>query len=105
MCKQPDVRPDLVMRSVTVEDGSYVGVVYNRGREAAGPFGVAFLVDGTTIGTVDVSGLAPQTPVTVMTPAPAGADCARRHADQAVADSRSEIDEADEENNAFSSFC
>ena len=43
------------MRSVRFEDGSYVGVVFNRGREAAGPFAVDFLVDGTTMGTVDVS--------------------------------------------------
>ncbi|MDA0164556.1 hypothetical protein OM076_30080 [Solirubrobacter ginsenosidimutans] len=105
LCKQPDARPDLVMRSVTFDDGSYVGIVYNRGREAAGPFGVAFLVDGTMIATVDVSGLAPQTPVTVMTPAPAGSACAAGTPIQAVADSRSEVDEADEENNAFSSFC
>ena len=43
VCKQPDARPDLVVRNVRVEDGSYVGVVFNRGREAAGPFAVDFL--------------------------------------------------------------
>ena len=58
VCKQPDARPDLVMRSVRLEDGSYVGVVFNRGREAAGPFAVDFLVDGVPAGRVEVSGLA-----------------------------------------------
>ena len=43
VCKQPDARPDLVVRNVRIEDGSYVGVVFNRGREAAGPFAVDFL--------------------------------------------------------------
>jgi CARDB protein len=105
VCKQPDARPDLVMRTVRLEDGSYVGVVFNRGREAAGPFAVDFLVDGSSVGTVEVSGLAPQTPVTVMTQAPAGTACAAGTPVQAVADARSQIDEADEENNAVSSSC
>ena len=56
VCRQPDARADLVMRNVRVEDGSYVGVVFNRGREAAGPFAVEFLVDGTSLGTVVVTG-------------------------------------------------
>jgi hypothetical protein len=103
VCKQPDVRPDLVMRNVRVENGSYVGVIFNRGREAAGPFAVDFLVDGSSVGTVEVVGLDPQTPVTVMTPAPSA--CAASTSVEAVADSRSQVDEADEENNAFSSFC
>jgi CARDB protein len=105
VCKQPDARPDLVMRSVRLEDGSYVGVVFNRGREAAGPFAVDFLVDGSSVGRVEVSGLASQTPVTVMTPAPAGTTCAAGTPVQAVADARSQVDEADEENNDVSSFC
>ena len=54
VCKQPDARPDLVVRNVRVEDGAYVGVVFNRGREAAGPFAVDFLVDGAPVGTVEV---------------------------------------------------
>jgi hypothetical protein len=105
VCKQPDARPDLVMRSVRLEDGSYVGVVFNRGRQAAGPFAVDFLVDGSSVGTVEVSGLAPQTPVTVMTPAPTGAACPAGTQVQAVADARSQVDEADEENNEVSSSC
>jgi len=105
VCRQPDERPDLVMRSVRIENGSYVGVVFNRGRQAAGPFAVDFLADGSSAGTVTVTGLAPQTPVTVMAPVPAGRACAVGTPIEGVADSRSQIDEADEDNNAFSSFC
>jgi hypothetical protein len=105
VCKQPDARPDLLVRNVRVEDGSYVAVVFNRGRQAAGPFAVDILVDGSPVGTVDVVGLAPQTPVTVMTPAPAGPPCAAGTPLEAVADTRAQVDEADEENNAFDSVC
>jgi hypothetical protein len=104
VCKQPDARPDLVVRNVRIEDNSYVGVVFNRGREAAGPFAVDFLLDGTSVGTVEVTGLAPQTPITVMTPAPA-TPCAPSTPLEVVADARAQVDEADEENNAFSTSC
>jgi hypothetical protein len=102
VCKQPDVRPDLVVRNVRIEDGSYVGVVFNRGREAAGPFAVGFLLDGTSVGTVEVTGLAPQTPITVMTPAKS---CTPGTPLEVVADARAQVDEADEENNSFSTSC
>jgi len=105
VCKQPDARPDLVMRNVRVEDGSYVGVVFNRGREAAGPFAVDFLVEGVSVGTVEVIGLAAQTPITVMTPAARRPACAAGSTIEAVADARAQVDEADEENNAFSAVC
>jgi CARDB protein len=104
ICKQPDARPDLVVRNVRIEDGSYVGVVFNRGREPAGPFAVDFLLDGRAVGTVEVVGLAPQTPITVMTPAPAE-PCAPGTPLEVVADPRARVDEADEENNSFSTSC
>jgi len=105
VCKQADARPDLVLRNVRVEDGSYVGVVFNRGREAAGPFAVEFLVDGTSLGTVEVTGLAPQTPITVMTPAPSRSPCAAGTLLEGVADTRAQVEEADEENNTFGGAC
>ena len=102
VCKQPDARPDLVVRKVRVENGDYVAVVFNRGREAAGPFAVGFLRDSVAIGTVEVTGLAPQTPVTVMLP---GLPCAPGTPLEAVADPRSQVDEANEENDSLSVFC
>jgi CARDB len=101
VCKQPDARPDLVVRNVRIEDGSYVGVVFNRGRSSAGPFAVDFQLDGASVGTVEVTGLASQTPITVMTPA----KCAPGTPLDVVADPRAQVDEADEENNSFSTTC
>jgi len=102
VCKQPDARPDLVVRNVRIEDGSFVGVIFNRGREAAGPFAVEFLVDGTSVGRVEVTGLASQTPITVLTPAKA---CAPGTPLEVVADARAQVDEADEENNSLDAPC
>jgi len=104
-CKQPDTRPDLVVRKVRIEDGSYVGVVFNRGREAAGPFAVGFLRDGTPVGTVEVIGLAPQTAITVMAAVAQGSPCAPGTPLEVVADARAQIDEADEENNSLGASC
>jgi hypothetical protein len=104
VCRQPDARPDLVVRSVRIEEGSYVGGVFNRGREAAGPFVVDFILDGGSVGTVQVTGLAPRTSITVMTPAPR-AQCAPGTPLEVVADARAQVDEADEENNSFSTAC
>jgi hypothetical protein len=102
VCKQPDARPDLIVRSLRFEAGEYVAVIFNRGREAADAFAVDFLADGATLGTVEVVGLTPQTPVTVMLPGP---PCAAGTTMEAVADPRSEIDEADEENDSLGVLC
>jgi hypothetical protein len=102
VCKQPDARPDLVVRSLRFETGQYIAVVFNRGREPAGAFAVDFLADSAPLGTVEVVGLEPQTPVTVMLPGPA---CAPLTPVEAVADPRSEVDEADEENDSLGILC
>ena len=101
VCKQPDARPDLVVRNVRVEDGSYVGVIFNRGREAAGPFAVDFLLDGTSVGTVEVIGPG-AADADHGDDARAGTPCAAGTPLEVVADPRAQVDEADEENNAFS---
>jgi hypothetical protein len=105
VCKQPDVRPDLVVRNVRIEQGNYVGVVVNRGRQPAGPFAVDFALDGASVGRVEVTGLEPQTPITVLTPAPQGAPCAPGTPLDVIADPRAQVDEADEENNSFGTTC
>jgi hypothetical protein len=102
VCKQPDARPDLLVRSVKFENGEYVAVIFNRGREAADAFAVDFLADSAPLGTVEVVGLEPQTTVTVMLPGP---PCAAGTPLEAVADPRSEIDEADEENDSLGVVC
>ena len=102
VCRQPDARPDLVVRSVRSEAGEYVAVVFNRGREEAGPFDVDFLVDGVALGSVVAIGLAPQASITVMLP---GRACTPGTPLEAIADPLSQVDESDEENDSLSSFC
>jgi hypothetical protein len=101
-CKQPDERPDLVVRSVRYEAGAYVATVFNRGREAAGPFAVAFTTDGTSLGTVEVSGLEPHTPAVVRL---RSAPCAAPGTLAVLADPHAQIDEAQEDNNALAGAC
>jgi hypothetical protein len=102
VCKQPDGRPDLLVRKVRFESGQFVAVIFNRGRDAAGPFSVDFLADGAPAGSVEVVGLDSQTAVTVMV---GGRTCAPGTPIEAVADPRSQVDEADEDNDALSAFC
>jgi hypothetical protein len=103
ICKQPDSRADLVVRDVRAEaGGQYLAVIFNRGRVAAGAFSVDFLGDGAPLGTATVAGLAPQAVVTVVI---AGPPCAPGEQIEAVSDSLSQVDEADEENDSLGVSC
>ena len=101
-CRQPDTRPDLVVRGVKFENGEYVATIFNRGREAATAFAVDFLVDGAPLGSVELVGLASQTAATAVLPA---APCVPGTPIEAVVDPRSDVDEADEENGSLSASC
>jgi hypothetical protein len=107
VCRQPDSRPDLIVRNVRVEarEGRYVAVVHNRGREAAGAFDVDFMRDGVALGSATVEGLGPQAVVTVGVSGPPGRPCSPGEQVEAVADARSDVDEADEENDSLSVSC
>jgi hypothetical protein len=101
-CRQPDSRPDLVLRDVKADPAGYVAVVFNRGREAANAFDVRFMRDGVLLGSARVAGLEPQTAIDVFLPGPR---CAPGTPLEAVVDPLSEVDEADEFNDSFSAFC
>ena len=102
ICRQPDSRPDLVVRNVKADPAGYVAVVFNRGREAAGAFDVRFVRDGVLLGSARVAGLEPQTAVDVFLP---GAKCTPGTPLEAVADPLSEVDESNEFNGSVSAFC
>ncbi len=102
ICRQPDSRPDLVIRDVTADPAGYVAVVFNRGREAAGAFDVRFVRDGVLLGSARVAGLEPQTAIDVFLP---GERCAPGTPLEAVADPLSEVDESNEFNDTVSAFC
>lgn len=101
-CRQPDTRPDLELRDLRVVPRGYVAVVANRGREAAGGFAVDVFRAGMPLATTSVLGLAPRATVDVFLPAP---PCAPGDELEAVVDPRSEVEEADEEDDSLVVTC
>jgi hypothetical protein len=101
-CRQPDQRPDLVIRELRAQAKGYVALVANRGRSAAGTFGVDFLRAGAPLGSETVPGLAPGAVTTVVIQ---GMPCSPGEQISAVVDPRSEVDEANEENDSASLVC
>ena len=102
VCRVPDTRPDLVVRTVADDPAGYVAKVFNRGRSEAGPFDVSFIVGGVPVGTARVVGLAAGASIDVFLP---GAACADGEALEAVVDARSEVDESNEENGSLTASC
>jgi len=102
VCRQPDSRPDLVLRSVRPDPAGYVAVVVNRGKRAAGPFDVSFLRDGMVVGSASVFGLAPGQAVDVFLPGPR---CTPGERLEALVDPGAAVDEANEENDALAVTC
>jgi hypothetical protein len=102
ICRQPDLRPDLVLRTVRPDRDGYVAVVFNRGKQPAGAFDVDFQRNGISIGSTRVAGVAPGQAVDVFLPGPA---CKAGDELMAVVDPRSEVDEADEDNDTLKVDC
>jgi subtilase family serine protease len=68
-CYQPELRPDLEVKTIGVEAvqgntnaNAYVAVIRNRGATGAGPFQVQF-IDGSVVKTRSVSALAAHTTI------------------------------------------
>jgi hypothetical protein len=95
-CRQPDPRPNLVLRHLLVQPGldaahaHYVAVVANTGRSAAGPFSVAFAVRGAPAGSAAAAGLAPGATLHVGLDGP---PCAPGDPVSALADANGAVDE------------
>jgi CARDB len=98
-CRQPDPRPDL---AVAVLKPGYSAVITNTGRGDAGSFAVAFTRNGEPVGSVTVNGLRAGERTTATLSAP---PCSPGDLIAAQADSRDEIDEADEDGNVLSVTC
>jgi hypothetical protein len=78
VCYEPELRPDLLVRSLTVKpitsqpsEDRYVAVIANRGRTSAGPFDVELIVPSKPSQTVTVNGLGPRSSVHAMFTTPA----------------------------------
>jgi hypothetical protein len=106
-CRQPDMRPDLVVRRIEVLPGPdaatrhYAVVVRNSGRSAADPFAVTLRV-GDELGTTAVLGLGAATSRVVSFVGPA---CAPGAPLLVTLDPEETVDERDESDNAFAAAC
>jgi hypothetical protein len=108
MCRQPDPRANLVVRSIGVEAAPnparrrYVVLVRNTGRSHAEPTLLTLSIDGVAQPAADVPDLAAGEGTLVTLTAPA---CAAGAELTAEADSGQAIDEADEADNLLSRPC
>lgn len=107
-CYQPELRPDLVVRSITPSPvaGSatrerFVVAIHNRGKTGAGAFDVQF-TDGTTTQSVTVQSLASGATIRRVFKGPV---CAPGASVTAVADSTGIVDDFNRSNNTLTLTC
>jgi hypothetical protein len=107
-CRQPDPRPNLVIRDITVQEAanparrSYLVLVRNTGRSAAAPSAVALAVGGTALAPAEAPALAPGRTALVAFDGPA---CRSGHPLEATVDTRDAVDERAEDDNVLSLPC
>jgi hypothetical protein len=109
VCSEPDVRPNLLVKSVFVEppttDGQpwhYTVVVRNVGETDAGPFNVGYSAPGAPAQILPIAGLpaATQTRVTFT-----GAPCQTAYPPTFTADVSNQVDESAETDNLDTATC
>lgn len=97
-CRQPDHRPNLTVRALSVEGGrNYVVLVANTGRSASGPFDLQVALPDRVLGPVTVQSLHPREERLVRIRGPrceAGTSITATVDPLDVADERSETDNA-----------
>jgi hypothetical protein len=106
-CYQPELRADLLVRSLTVTalpsgQDTYVAEISNRGRTGAGPFSVELAGAGTTVQTATVARLGPRSSTFQRFVAPA---CTAGGSVTVTVDPAHTVDEYDFANNALTVPC
>jgi len=106
-CFEPELRADLLVRSLSVNplasgDNGYVAVVANRGKSGAGPFQVALAGASATPQTMTVASLGPRSSTHVRFVAPA---CTAGSSLTVTVDPAHTVDEYDFANNALTVAC
>ncbi len=108
-CFQPELRPDLVVRSIAITslaapagEDAYDAVIANRGATAAGPFGVQLSEAQTIAGTITAPGLGSHRSRRVRLDGPA---CASGELITVTADPAHLIDVSQRKNSALSIPC
>jgi hypothetical protein len=109
-CRIRELRPDLLVSAVAVEPIAghphhehYTATITNRGATGAGPFQVLFTPgDGSAPDTITIAHLAADAHVTRTFTGPV---CDTASPPTVVADSASQVDDYDRDNNAFTATC
>jgi len=102
-CKQPDHRPNLTVRALSMEGTrNYVALVANNGRTASGPFDLQVALPDRVLGPETVESLEPGAQQLVRFRGPR---CKAGTSITAVADPLDAIDERSETDNAFTATC
>jgi CARDB len=106
-CYQPELRADLLVRSLSVNplasgDDGYVAVVANRGKSGAGPFQVALSGAGATTQTVTINSLGPKSSTRARFVAPA---CTAGSILTVTVDPAHTVDESNFANNTLTEAC
>jgi hypothetical protein len=110
VCRQPELRPDLQVVSITVEPvtgrpnvNRYVAVIRNAGATDAGPFEILFTPGGALpVQTASVTGLAAHTQ---MHKGFLGPVCSAANATTVTADPEDKVDDFDRSNNSLTAVC
>jgi hypothetical protein len=108
LCRQPDVRPDLVPRALTTSPGpqpattTYSVVVRNRGRGDAGAFAVALALDGAELARTDVAEVPAGGRVVVQLTGPV---CAAGQSLEVRVDASAAVDESREDDDVLTRAC
>lgn len=109
-CAQPDLRPDLLVQSITVEPvpnkparDEYIALIRNRGASAAGPFDVLFAPGGAnSVQTRSVALLGAHSRRAVAFTGPA---CTAASAPTVTVDPNDQVDDLDRANNSLTATC
>jgi hypothetical protein len=109
-CRQPELRPDLVLQSIRVDPvpgkprmNQYTAVIRNAGATAAGPFEITFAPGGaTTRKTRTIQRLAPHT---TREEAFIGPACTAATAPILTLDPGNQVDEFNNANNSLTATC
>jgi hypothetical protein len=110
VCFQPELRPDLLVQSITVQSvldrprvNRYVAVIRNAGASASGPFEVLFTPGGArAVKTAQVTDLAAYAKVTKTFLGPA---CSNAGAPTVTADPEDKVDDFKRSNNSMTAVC
>jgi hypothetical protein len=103
ICRQPDLRPDLVARKLAVRGGGrYVIRVANRGLSSSGPFAIVVAAGATTLASGEAPSLAPKARAQLEL---VGAPCPRGSAVSVRVDADGRVGEPDEGDNEVVAPC